>query len=473
MDAGHGQEGYNEWIELYNPTNNVIDLTGWQIWDNNTHDTIPATTTPYTIQPNGYAVITASSTTWSFWSAIPGNATKIVLNSDIGNGLGNDGDVLKLRSPDPGGVEIDAMSYGNNINGFDPSCVPVHDGHSFARTPAGKDTGSAADWEDLASPNPGTNPHTVLLNEILPNPAGEEFGEDADPMPKGEWVEIYNYGEYEIDLSDWKIRNQMGRVLAITAGNTSNGSAVIHPGEWLVVYRDGSEDFEMLDGGDTITLADEKDRPVDSYTFAGPAPENKSYARIPDFSGDWVDPIPTPGKTNQEEEKIKLLDFTPENNVYSAYEVILNKTGEDDRGDVPADAVDDSTGLPGGEDETTDGAGISLPRDESPNQGSDVIVQEEAGGSEAADPELEVIESEANNNEIPAAVNDSEDSIESEEPAIPDARADEIINNTENNEATVSDLPPPADQAVSEPAVEPAPINIPSESASPETGGDN
>ena len=83
-------------------------------------------------------------------------------------------------------------------------------------------------------------------------------------------------------------------------------------------------------GTETITLYNSSDVLVDSYSYTLPAdfcnlkptegdtndengsgtgtgctstmPTNKSYARIPDGTGSWVDPIPTPGEPNKMEE---------------------------------------------------------------------------------------------------------------------------------------------------------------------------
>ncbi len=41
---------------------------------------------------------------------------------------------------------------------------------------------------------------------------------------------------------------------------------------------------------------------IDSYAYTSVAPENKSYARIPDGFGAFVDPVPTPGEPNKLEE---------------------------------------------------------------------------------------------------------------------------------------------------------------------------
>ena len=148
VDDEHGKEGDNEWIEIYNAGANAVDISGWQICDNHACDVIPDS---QVIPALGYAVITASSTTWDFWS-VPTSTVKIILSNKIGNGLANNNDRVILVNLDL--EQVDAMSYGNDIYAFDPACKDVVVGNSLSRKIAGQDTDTADDWEE-ASPNPG------------------------------------------------------------------------------------------------------------------------------------------------------------------------------------------------------------------------------------------------------------------------------------------------------------------------------
>ena len=144
-------KGTNEWIELYNPTSNSIDISGWQICDNNSCNTIPTGTSP--IPANGFAVVTPDASTWNYW-AIPEEVIKIVLTEDeIGNGLSNTGDRLILK--DPNGNPVDGISYGSDTTVFNPSAPDVSEGHSLERKAPGWDTDSANDWQDREIPTPG------------------------------------------------------------------------------------------------------------------------------------------------------------------------------------------------------------------------------------------------------------------------------------------------------------------------------
>jgi hypothetical protein len=167
----------------------------------------------------------------------------------------------------------------------------------------------------------------IVLNEFLPNPSGLvpdygfDFGEDGDSMPKGEWVELYNNSDVSQDLAGWYIWDNSGdsaNKIEITTTNTVPSTTVIGAHSWLVVYMNK----EVFDNdGDTVKLFNQNDELIDSHTYTGNdyceieptpgkgntsdtdgscggIPPNKSYARIPDGIGYWVDPIPTPGGPN-------------------------------------------------------------------------------------------------------------------------------------------------------------------------------
>ena len=147
VDKEHGTEPYNEFIELYNPSRNEINLSNWTIGDNTSQDVIPSGTI---IPAHGYLLITGNSSTFGYWD-IPDEVIKIVLSDgEIGNGLANTDDRVILKTPD--GVEVDAMSYGTDTYAFNPSCPDVDEGHMLGRYPNGFDTDTAADWKDYGLP---------------------------------------------------------------------------------------------------------------------------------------------------------------------------------------------------------------------------------------------------------------------------------------------------------------------------------
>ncbi|MFH1456698.1 MAG: lamin tail domain-containing protein [Patescibacteria group bacterium] len=143
------EEGDNEWIEIYNPGSDLVDISGWQICDNNSCDIIPQGSG---VPAGGFAIITSASSTFNFWE-IPTSTVKIILDNKIGNGLANNDDRVILVNLDL--EQVDAMSYGSDTYAFDPSCLDLEEGHSLSRAIVGQDTDTADDWADLAEPSPG------------------------------------------------------------------------------------------------------------------------------------------------------------------------------------------------------------------------------------------------------------------------------------------------------------------------------
>src|SRR3989344_3082217 len=165
----------------------------------------------------------------------------------------------------------------------------------------------------------------VVLNEFLPRPDGVaygfDFGNDSSNMPQGEWIELYNNSTQAVDLSGWYTRdatNGDGNKVFITVLNTSPATTTIGGKGWLVVYMNKPI---LNNTGDTVRLFDASNNLIDSHSYddpdfceieptpgnenstdasgsCGSVPHNKSYARIPDGIGEWVDPVPTPGKAN-------------------------------------------------------------------------------------------------------------------------------------------------------------------------------
>jgi len=217
----------------------------------------------------------------------------------------------------------------------------------------------------------------VVMNEFLPNPEGA----DNQQGLLGEWVEFYNNSSRSIDLTGWYIKDKAGHKKVINSANTLNGQTIIGPkgsgSEWLVLFmNDDILNNDGIDGGELVSFYNNSDELMDQYgyfqsvndsdsqsdntpgmqnSFSGieqSAQEGKSYARIPDGIGYWVDPVPTPGGPNklaETKEENKL-----ENTIASASfsETLKSATG----------AV---TGFISGEEETAASAGAEIVTDAS------------------------------------------------------------------------------------------------------------
>ena len=192
----------------------------------------------------------------------------------------------------------------------------------------------------------------VVLNEFLPNPQGN-YGNDSDDKPEGEWVELYNNSGVSQDLLGWYIKDESNTKILVNTTHTTDGT-VIAPHSWLVVYMNGAI---LNNDHDNIRLYDSFGSLIDEVGYSGHnichleptqgtendenpygncPPEddevspNKSYARIPDGIGEWVDPIPTPGTPNEignevvGEEEIKNETVTTPEAIIPTTETIVD-----------------------------------------------------------------------------------------------------------------------------------------------------
>ncbi|OHA88894.1 MAG: signal peptidase I [Candidatus Zambryskibacteria bacterium RIFCSPHIGHO2_02_FULL_43_14] len=192
---------------------------------------------------------------------------------------------------------------------------------------------------------------SVVINEFLPRPDGPlcsdqnnascdasdpdfifDFGTDSSDKPQGEWVELYNLTGAPVNLSGWYTQDASGGMgnTDITNLNTLPATTTIPASGYLVVYMNKSV---WNNTGDTVKLFNASNILQDSYAYTSDydycdliptsgeindeipsdpdgdcvngsnIPSNKSYARIPNGTGSFVDPIPTPGKSNNVLEK--------------------------------------------------------------------------------------------------------------------------------------------------------------------------
>lgn len=142
--------GNDEWVELYNPTDSDISLNNWSLFDNSGKKT--TINTAQKVKSHGFMLLSKSLSTWNFW--FPTNFPKVALGVQIGDGLGNLGDHLVLKNPL--NKEIDRVSWGNDLTGFNPMAInpTVILGNSTSRIVNGFDTDTISDWISTI-PSPG------------------------------------------------------------------------------------------------------------------------------------------------------------------------------------------------------------------------------------------------------------------------------------------------------------------------------
>jgi hypothetical protein len=157
--------------------------------------------------------------------------------------------------------------------------------------------------------------NSVVINEINYNPSIEK---DA-----GDWVEIYNWGRVDLDISEWIFKDNDDTHQYVIPANT-----ILKSNDYLVLCRSiadfnaihsavisnqGDFDFGLGSTGDAIRLYDKSGLLVDSVTFGselpwpvepngnGPTLELRHYTFENAFAESWktsLENLGTPGREN-------------------------------------------------------------------------------------------------------------------------------------------------------------------------------
>jgi endonuclease/exonuclease/phosphatase family metal-dependent hydrolase len=140
-----------EWFELFNPTDSLVDLSGWTIEDNFDSFSLSGT-----IPAKGYFVVAKQS---AAFNALYG------FDPDLGDfslALSNSGDKLTLYNN--ASTEVDFVSWENYVSGWSVSAIDT-----TIRRINVVDTDTGVDWENSGSlGNPGDGPYDEILSDDTP-----------------------------------------------------------------------------------------------------------------------------------------------------------------------------------------------------------------------------------------------------------------------------------------------------------------
>jgi len=129
--------------------------------------------------------------------------------------------------------------------------------------------------EDLSS-------STIVINEILPSPEGEDA--------KEEWIEISNRGDSEVDLSGWQISDTGGK----TKIYTFPAETKIAARGFLILSRPTSK-ITLNNDSDGLSLIQPDGKIIDSINYQK-APQGESFNRT---ESGWIwSKTLTPGAAN-------------------------------------------------------------------------------------------------------------------------------------------------------------------------------
>lgn len=270
----------SEWVELYNPTSQAVDLAGWTLEDQLSTPSL-ITTLSQTIQPFATLVISLPSAK-----------------------LNNSADGVTLKNV--AGAVVDAMSYSSSASDQSWS-------RSSLTTPATWTFGVANPGQVLfpsppASPSITPTPSSSISPTPTPSPTPPptpSVAASPSPAPtptpdsgviltiselsacpetgQSEWVEVYNPTTSNTQLQNFLVRD--------ASGNTELLNGTIPPMGYSVFFWTKSL---LNNSGDSLFLISNTGQILDSATYD----DCQSDRSLTLVDGVWSPATPSPGKAN-------------------------------------------------------------------------------------------------------------------------------------------------------------------------------
>jgi len=210
--------GEDEWVELYNPDTQAIDLLDWKLWD---LESSPGIAYDFAqsimLESHGFFVLS------------------------LHNILNNTGDTLLLKNPQD--ELIDTFGYTSSAKGFSWARNPGNFATLFQASPTKGETNLAP--TPTPTPTPTSNQLLPQLSEVM-----------ACPDDAAEWVELSNPHGSELTLLGFSLRDSRAKILGFTDEKLQSKEYVA---------------FELRNvlnnGGDTVSLISPSNQVIDSFSY--------------------------------------------------------------------------------------------------------------------------------------------------------------------------------------------------------------
>lgn len=287
IDGGTGHTE-DEFIELKNISNETIDISGWKIKKQTSSGSIDSIVSI----PTDDCIFLPPDTHF-LWANTKG---KFAPDADITTGssslLAKSNTFELLNDKD---VVMDSLTWGadlysNQSMERDPLTL------TWTLTSDASPQGHEHICQQTPEPTPddtttSTTAITVRLNEILPNPTdGDEF------------IELFNFGETDIDLLNWSLRD------ASNTGKYIFKESAILPAHHYFTLLGETFSFALNNTNETLSLFDPQGKTIDTVSYEK---TKKDISYNQSSSGwRWSDLL-TPGAENQFTKQDKVKTSTP------------------------------------------------------------------------------------------------------------------------------------------------------------------
>jgi hypothetical protein len=270
---------YDDWVEIYNPNSDTLDLAGYYLTDNlilPTRFQFAANNDSTKIPPHGFLVV------WTDDDTEQG-----ILHTNFK--FNSTGDFIALVKPD-GTTIIDSISFGTLAS-------DISYGRSYDASPSwilfSTSTPDATNWIYTAD--------NILINEVQTINTST-YSDNYNEFDQ--WVELYNPNNDTVDIGGWELIDN------ITIGSGfhfeyGNDSCKIPPASHKVIWMDGQTNqgvlhasFALSTSPACLSLLKPNSSFSDSVCYPSMS-SDESYGRIHDADPAWMTfTIPTPDSIN-------------------------------------------------------------------------------------------------------------------------------------------------------------------------------
>ena len=264
--------GEPEWIELFNNTNNEVNLNSWEISDVLASPTVVRITNDdFYFQPKSFLVIAVNSKIFDYYDSIPSPIFYVSIPA-----LNNDKDGVVIY--DKRGAVIDSVFYFSSWGASKKSLERIS-----VELPSNLQSNWAASIADSGATPGRTNSvsnvksyarNSIVINEIMYEPLSGN----------AEYIELYNSSNDTINLAGWQIKEKSNNTFFL-----SSRTFYLLPDEYFILVSDSSifsifpylkdlpyrqyirinqsSDLSLSNSGDIITLTDLFRNVIDSVSY--------------------------------------------------------------------------------------------------------------------------------------------------------------------------------------------------------------
>jgi hypothetical protein len=287
LQVGSDTSASDEFVELYNPSDMAIDISGWLVYYKSATGktwtkkaTVPAGTV---LQPKQYWVISSEpdgdSTLNSGFAQTSGN---VQLRDNTGHTVDQ---IAWGEGDSPLGAAIPSPAVGEIIyREFDATAALYVDTQDNFND-YGLATSATPHAATIITPTTDTNPTSypsLRINELLPNPASPQ-SDTTD-----EFIELFNPNGQDVNLKGWRLRDSGGAVYTI--------GDITLPASGYITFMSSETKLSLNNSGDSIDLLAPNGDVIDQSEDYGEAKEGLSWAVV-GSSWSWTT-SPTPNSAN-------------------------------------------------------------------------------------------------------------------------------------------------------------------------------